>query len=142
MPLISSLERIKRKPSESDPFRVLVPDPYCVYGGIESVNCNLLPRLTESEDWDFTWMIPEHRELELKARIGDSKLRFVTVEWENFHPNRWVDAAARRFEQRFNGMMRRQIQSARSNEHLSAKDRSPITKIQSRMCCCIFRLCG
>lgn len=90
-----------------DRLSVLVPDPQCPEGGIETVNCALLPGLVE-RGCRVTWMTPAHRWPGLSARMAGRRAPdWIAAEWGKGHFERWVSATARRCGAA--GLMRRMV---------------------------------
>jgi len=75
---------------------ILVPDPQSPGGGVETMNCALLPRFARM-GCRIIWMMPSHRQGALETRFpAGLQPELVEAEWPVQRPERWLAALARR----------------------------------------------
>lgn len=77
-------------------MRLLVPDRLCLYSGIETLNCAVLPYLA-AQSSGLVWALPEYRLPDMQKRCGPANnLYFESSEWPRTSIKRGVEALARR----------------------------------------------
>lgn len=76
-------------------MRLIVPDRYSVYSGVETINRHLLPALVR-QGVPVTWVVPDHRIAGFRAAPECADVRLEDAFWPRGSWRRWVEGLARR----------------------------------------------
>lgn len=76
-------------------MRLIVPDRYSVYSGVETINRHLFPALAR-RGVPVTWVVPDHRLAGFRAAPECAEVQLEDAFWPRQNWRRWLEALARR----------------------------------------------